>query len=50
MEGAIGGFNLVGEILRATVDVLDLGGLQLALGFGGRLREASHPGGCPGLG
>ncbi|XP_061300181.1 BOS complex subunit TMEM147 [Pezoporus flaviventris] len=34
-EGPSGGFDLVGEFLRATVDVLDLGGLQLALGRGG---------------
>ncbi|XP_059728908.1 BOS complex subunit TMEM147 [Haemorhous mexicanus] len=34
-EGPSGGYDLVGEFLRATVDVADLGGLQLALGRGG---------------
>nr|XP_041568368.1 transmembrane protein 147 isoform X2 [Taeniopygia guttata] len=34
-EGPTGGFDLLGEFLRATVDVADLGGLQLALGRGG---------------
>uniref|UniRef100_A0A8C3NGK4 BOS complex subunit TMEM147 n=1 Tax=Geospiza parvula TaxID=87175 RepID=A0A8C3NGK4_GEOPR len=34
-EGPSGGYDLVGEFLRATVDVADLGGLQLALGRAG---------------
>lgn len=34
-EGPSGGYDLVGEFLRATVDAADLGGLQLALGRGG---------------
>uniref|UniRef100_A0A8C3GG86 BOS complex subunit TMEM147 n=1 Tax=Cairina moschata TaxID=8855 RepID=A0A8C3GG86_CAIMO len=33
-EGPSGGYDLVGEFLKATVDVADLGGLQLALGRG----------------
>ncbi|XP_068785565.1 BOS complex subunit TMEM147 isoform X1 [Struthio camelus] len=31
-EGAAGGYDLVGEFMKATVDLADLAGLQLALG------------------
>ncbi|GAB0200436.1 transmembrane protein 147 [Grus japonensis] len=49
-EGPSGGYDLVGEFLRATVDAADLGGLQLALGRGGGAGGTSHPRGRPGLG